>query len=122
MWINLVFAIFLTLKFINMTLIIYVTLCYNPSAEYPHFPSYIFIPSLPYSWFIILIKLEECSWSIKFALNEKNCKIEFEEICDAQVSTLDFSYLFLLLILPQTMARAHNAQNVTSLSTEHKIH
>ena len=33
----------------KMILIIYVTLCYNPSAEYPQFLLYFFTPSLPYS-------------------------------------------------------------------------
>ena len=55
MWITLVFAIFFTLQFINMILIIYVTLSYNPSAEYPPFPFYFFTPSLPYSLFIIIV-------------------------------------------------------------------
>ena len=32
-----------------------VTLCYNPSTEYPPFPSYFFTPFLPYSWFIIIV-------------------------------------------------------------------
>ena len=42
-------------KFINMILIIYVTLCSNPSAEYPPFPLYLLTISLPYSWFIIIV-------------------------------------------------------------------
>jgi len=55
MWINLVFTIFITLYFINMILITYVTLCSNPYAEYPPFPLYSLTSSLPFTWFIIIL-------------------------------------------------------------------